>query len=139
MDILSIYEALLARARDLFGDIVSEGWILWLVSGEPAKLRLEVVEGSIVDIHLSRTGKYSYHWERRFIDGSIYRHDNAPHKSWQHVQTFPKHFHNGSQEAVQESYISDDPLLAMDQFLKFVRVKLAEGVSGGEMSEKVDE
>jgi len=138
MDILSIYDALLARTEGQFSDIVIRGQVLWLAGGEPAKLRLEIVDGSLIDIYLSITGKYSYHWERRLIDGTIYRHDNAPHKSWQHVQTFPKHFHNGSQGVVQESYISDDPLLAVDQFLGFVRVKLAEGVSGGEMSEKVE-
>ncbi|MGH8055623.1 MAG: toxin-antitoxin system TumE family protein, partial [Candidatus Entotheonellia bacterium] len=33
---------------------------------------------------------YSFHWERRAIDGRIYRHDNAPHKRWQSVATFPR-------------------------------------------------
>jgi hypothetical protein len=132
MDILSIYDALLARAEEQFSDIVVRGWILWLASGEPAKLRLEIVDGSLIDIYLSITGKYSYHWERRLIDGTIYRHDNAPHQSWHHVQTFPKHFHDGSQETVTESDLSDDPILALDQFLEFARNKLTEKVGGGE-------
>jgi hypothetical protein len=38
---------------------------------------------------LKLLGRYSYHWERRAIDGSIYRHDNTPHKRWQTIGTFP--------------------------------------------------
>ena len=76
-----------------FPDIVSEARVLRLDSGEPLKLRLEIIDGSVVDIFYSVTGKYSYHWERSLIDGSIYRHDNAPHKRWQRIKTFPKHFH----------------------------------------------
>jgi hypothetical protein len=37
-------------------------------------------------------------WERRHIDGTIYRHDNMPHAQWQGVSSFPKHFHVGDQE-----------------------------------------
>ncbi|MEA1907428.1 MAG: DUF6516 family protein, partial [Euryarchaeota archaeon] len=40
------------------------------------------------------SGRYSYHWNRFEIDGMIYRYDNAPHKVWSHVTTFPHHFHN---------------------------------------------
>lgn len=71
MDILSIYDALLAWAAEQFSDVVIMGRILWLASGEPAKLRLAIVDGSLIDIYLSITGKYSYHWERRLIDGTI--------------------------------------------------------------------
>ena len=78
-------------------------------SGEPLKLRIEIIDGSIVDIFYSVTGKYSYHWERSLIDGSIYRHDNAPHQRWQSIKTFPKHVHHGSEDAGEESYLSDDP------------------------------
>jgi hypothetical protein len=126
MNILQVYEAQRARAKEQFSDIVSEAEILHVASGEPLKLRLEIVDGSIVDIYLSVTGKYSYHWERRLINGTLYRHDNAPHKSWENVHTFPKHFHEGSQETVRESRISEEPLLALEQFLEFVRAKLAE-------------
>jgi len=43
------------------------------------------------------------------VDGTIYRHDNAPHKGWKNVKTFPKHFHNGSEDNVTESTISEKP------------------------------
>lgn len=127
MAILNIYEEQSRRARERSHDIVSEARILRLASGEPWKLRLEIVDGSVLDVYVSVTGKYSYHWERRLVDGSVYRHDNAPHKNWRKVRTFPKHFHAGSEEAVEESHISDDPLLALEQVLEFVRAKLAKG------------
>jgi hypothetical protein len=130
MNIWQVYELQAKRAREQFSDVVSEAQILFLASSAPLKLRLEIVDGSIVDIYLSVTGKYSYHWERRLVDGSIYRHDNAPHSNWKSVRTFPKHFHHGSEEAVEESAISDDPMLALDQFLEFVRIKLASTLQG---------
>ena len=115
----------------MFPNIVSEAHVLRLDSGEPLKLRLEIIDGSIVDIFYSVTGKYSYHWERTLIDGSIYRHDNAPHKRWQGIKTFPKHFHHGSEHASEESYLSDDPLAALEEFLTFVRGKLADTPTQG--------
>lgn len=59
------------------------------------KLRVNIVDGSIVDIWFSKKfyGRFSYHWERRHIDGRIYRHDNFPDPRWREVSTFPKHFH----------------------------------------------
>lgn len=131
MDIWTVYEAQARLARERFADIVAETEVLFLASGVPLKLRLEIVDGSIVDVYLSVTGRYSYHWERRLLDGSVYRHDNAPHKNWQHVQTFPKHFHNGAEETVGESHIGDDPLLALEQVLTFVRAKLTQGEEEG--------
>ena len=80
MDIWNVYEAQARLARERFGDIVAETRILYLASAVPLKLWLEIVDGSVVDSYLSVTGRYSYHWERRLIDGSVYRHDNAPHK-----------------------------------------------------------
>jgi hypothetical protein len=106
MDISKLYEDQRARAMAKFPDIVSEAHVLRFDSGEPLKLRIDIIDGSIVDIFYSVTGKYSYHWERSLIDGSIYRHDNAPHKRWQSIKTFPKHFHHGSEDAGEESYLS---------------------------------
>jgi hypothetical protein len=125
MDISQLYEDQRARAMAKFADIVSEAHVLRFDSGEPLKLRIDIIDGSIVDIFYSVTGKYSYHWERSLIDGSIYRHDNAPHKRWQSIKTFPKHFHHGSEDAGEESYLSDDPRMALEEFLAFIRGKLA--------------
>ena len=126
MVIWQIYQRQLEAASQEFGDIVSEAKILYTESKEPLKLRLNIVDGSIVDIFYSTGGKYSYHWERRIVNGSIYRHDNAPHRRWQGVKTFPKHFHNGSEEQVIESSISDAPEEALHQFLGFIGDKLRE-------------
>lgn len=125
MDISKLYEDQRARAMTTFPDIVSEARMIRLDSGEPLKLRIEIIDGSIGDIFYSVTGKYSYHWERSLIDGSIYGHDNAPHKRWHSIKTFPKHFHHGSEDAGEESYLSDDPRMALEEFLAFIRGKLA--------------
>lgn len=46
------------------------------------KLRLYLKDGGFIDVWFSNKirGRYAYHWERRHIDGKIYRHDNIPHK-----------------------------------------------------------
>jgi len=103
--------------------IVSSELIL-LPSDESGKLRLAVIDGSLIDIWLSVTGRYSYHWERRVTKGDLYRHDNAPHARWRHLATFPKHFHEGTNDTAVESRISDDPETAIREFLTFVRHKL---------------
>lgn len=91
------------------------------------KLRVFVKDGSIIDVWFSLkiSGRFSYHWERRHIDGTMYRHDNFPDTNWQRVSTFPKHFHNGSQDAVEESRINNDPVSGVRQFMEFVRFRLS--------------
>jgi len=121
-----MYEEQRAQAIATFPDIVSDARVLRLDSGEPLKLRLEIIDGSVLDIFYSVAGKYSYHWERTLIDGSIYRHDHAPHKRWQGIRTFPKHLHHGSEDAGEKSHLSDDPRMALEEFLAFVRGKLAD-------------
>ena len=68
-----------------FSDIVVEA-----VRPDVNELRIMLSDGSFVDVwySLKLSGRYSYHWERRAIDGTIYRHDNAPHKRWQVVESF---------------------------------------------------
>lgn len=90
------------------------------------ELRIFLVDGSFVDVwySLKLHERYSYHWERRALDGAIYRHDNAPHRKWQSISTFPKHFHDGSEGNVIESHISEKPEAALRDFLGFVRSKL---------------
>ena len=69
------------RLRDIaeieFADIVVEAFIPDL-----NELRIILADGSFVDVwfSLKLQGRYSFHWERRAIDGTIYRHDNAPHR-----------------------------------------------------------
>lgn len=69
----------------------------------------------IVDIEYNDITRDSniYHWERRHINGKIYRHDNFPDPRWRGVSTYPKHFHNGSQNNTEESRINDFPKILL--------------------------
>jgi hypothetical protein len=125
MPILTTYRALRTIALNEFADVVVNARIVSLPMGDPLKLRLDIVDDSLLDVFISISGRYSYHWERRLTPrGDLYRHDNAPHSKWRRIATFPKHLHNGSESKVVESYISDDPEDAMREFLTFVRHKL---------------
>ena len=88
-----------------FWDIVEDA-----VVSDINKLRIYLFDGSFVDIWYSLVlkGRYSYHWERNHLDGTIYRHDNAPHEKWKNIKTYPKHFHNGTEENVIESHIKEN-------------------------------
>jgi hypothetical protein len=101
-----------------FVDIVVEA-----VIPDINELRIILTDGSFVDVwfSLKLQGRYSFHWERRALDGKIYRHDNAPHNRWESVATFPRHFHDGSETNVSASYLSEVPEQALREFLAFVR------------------
>ena len=111
-------ESLREIAKLEFSDIVVDV----LVPGIN-ELRIFLIDGSFIDVwySLKLVDRFSFHWERRALDGTIYRHDNAPHRRWQSVNTFPKHFHSGSELSVVESRISDIPEQALRQFLAFAR------------------
>lgn len=119
--ISELYNKLLKIATTEFINVVEDGEIFCSESNEPLKLRLYLYDNSFIDIyHSVKSSKYSYHWERRLTVDKIFRHDNAPHQKWKYVETYPKHFHNGSEETVLPSYISDNPELAIKEFLSFV-------------------
>lgn len=125
MSIWLIYKTLQTNALQGFGDIVVSATILTLPTGDPLKLRLDISDSSLLDVYLSVSGRYSYHWERRLTpSGDLYRHDNAPHAKWSYVETFPKHFHDRSETNVVASTISDIPDEALHEFLTFVKYKL---------------
>ena len=127
MPIWTVYRALQQIAQREFADIVLDAQVLTLPTGDAHKLRLDILDGSLLDVFISTSGRYSYHWERRLTPaGDLYRHDNAPHKKWRNVTTFPRHFHNGSEDLVVASHISDNPHQAVREFLTFVRRKLVE-------------
>ena len=92
-------------------------------------LRIVLTDGNFIEVwfSLQLAGRYSYHWERRAIDGTIFRHDNAPHKRWLHVKTYPRHFHSGSEQVVEENRLSTNPEIALREFLRFARVRLRNG------------
>lgn len=69
MDTSEVYKRQLEVAKRDFPDVVEQGEILLSESGVPLKLRLSIVDGSVVDCFWSSSGKYSYHWDRRAIMG----------------------------------------------------------------------
>ncbi|MCK4326395.1 hypothetical protein KAU86_02655 [bacterium] len=116
---LPIYEKIRRIAEIEFSDIVEDTVFV------QDTFRVLFSDRSYLDIWFSwkRRERYSYHWERRHIDGKIYRHDNIPHGKWKHVTTFPKHFHNGSEspEDVKVSKISEDAEEALREILVWAR------------------
>jgi hypothetical protein len=92
-----------------------------------AKLRLVPSDSSYVDVWLSRKleGRFGFHWERRHIDGRIFRYDNFPNTNWQDVSTYPYHFHNGSQDTVVASPFGQEILQGFREFMAFAESKLS--------------
>lgn len=68
-----------------------------------------------------KTATIPYHWEQAGRRDFVYRHDNAPHKSWMSVSTFPKHCHEETEWNVKESHLPDDPEEALREFPSQVR------------------
>ena len=91
------------------------------------EIRIVLKDESFIDIwfSLKLKGRYNYHWERKLIDGLIFRHDNAPHLRWKDIATFPKHFHDGSEDIVVSSHISDSPESGLREFLSFALNRIA--------------
>lgn len=114
------YERLAEMAITDFSDIVQGTKIV------EGKLRLLITDGSYIDVWLSekREGVYAYHWERQAVDGTIFRHNNLPDRDAKKLKTFPKHFHEGCEEIIKESELSDLPEKALKSFLHFAREKL---------------
>ncbi|MGQ9570293.1 MAG: toxin-antitoxin system TumE family protein [Thermodesulfovibrionales bacterium] len=112
-----IYSYLKEIALSDFADIV-EGTVV--IEG---KLRILLKDESFVDVWLSvkKKGVYAYHWERKNIDGTIYRYNNLPDKEAKKLQTYPKHFHNKTEENVVESDLSNNPEEAIRVVLEFAR------------------
>jgi hypothetical protein len=117
MSISATYETMRQIALTEFGEVVFAAEIMRLPTSDPRKLRLTLLDNSIIDIFFSISGRYAYHWDRRSAGRTeIYRHDNAPHAAWQDVATFPQHFHNGEEKNVVASYISKEPTEAIREF-----------------------
>lgn len=114
---MKIYEDLKRIAEIEFAELVDFAELL------DYKLRIYFKDRSFADIWFSRKikGRFSYHWEK---GDKTFRHDNMPHPQWEKVATFPKHFHNGDQEKVEESRLSDDPPKALREFLEFIKMKI---------------
>ena len=75
-DVDKLYLRLARLAEREFADVVEQ------VEVREDRLRLHIVDGSFIDVWFSRRipCKYAFHWERRHIDGTVYRWDNAAHR-----------------------------------------------------------
>jgi len=100
-----------------FADIVRDTLII------DHKLRIFLVDGSFMDVNLSQRlpDKFGYHWERMDMAKTIFRYDNFPDKDWNHVSTYPYHFHDGSQNHVKASPFPLSVIEGFRAFLAFVR------------------
>jgi hypothetical protein len=98
---VSSLEALQRIAEVEFATIVAQTDLLGV------KLRILLTDTSYVDVWASRKlqGRFGMHWERRHLDGHIYRYDNFPDADWAAVSTFPFHFHNGDQEKLSQLHL----------------------------------
>lgn len=112
------YSRLKEIALTKFSSIVADVDIIRGPLNVAKSLRIFFIDNSFLEVWISGK-KYSYHWERRAINGKIYRHDNAPHH--RNITTFPKHFHFEREDGLEDSKISDDPELAIVEFLGFIR------------------
>ncbi|MBW2333339.1 MAG: hypothetical protein JRF08_07935 [Deltaproteobacteria bacterium] len=117
------YKQIEIMAHSEFSDIVATSQIVHKRTAGSAKLRLFFKDQTYMDIWLSESGKFSYHWEHRAKRGLIHRHDNAPDHP--EISTFPKHFHNGDEKSVRPSHLNDEPLNAIREFLEFVKTFIA--------------
>ena len=59
MDIFETYRRQRAIALNEFSDVVISAAILTLPTGDPHKLRLTIVDGSLLDVFLSVSGRYA--------------------------------------------------------------------------------
>lgn len=91
-----------------------------------AKLRVLLIDNSYIDVWASRKllDRFGFHWERRHIDGRIYRYDNFPDTEWSSVATFPFHFHNGDQTQVIAAPFAVDLEQGFREFMQFVQRSL---------------
>jgi hypothetical protein len=121
---IKLYDNLKTIAEVDYKDIVTSTKILGKRTIGSAKLRIFFKDQTYLDIWLSPSGKYSYHWEQRAQRGTIYRHDNAP--DFPHIKTHPQHLHDGDEKNIQPSYIDTNPTIAIKQVLTIIKQKLEE-------------
>ncbi|MGO9387562.1 MAG: DUF6516 family protein [Methanobacterium sp.] len=116
-----LYLKLSFIAEEEFSDIVSSTKFIGTKASLPNKLRILFFDESFLDVWLSNDGDYSYHWEHRGQNGLLHRWDNAPDHP--ELNTFPAHFHDGSNKNVKESNLNQEAEKAIRYVLDFIRDK----------------
>jgi hypothetical protein len=91
------------------------------------KTHLFLNDSSYIDLWLSRRlqERFGFHWERRHLDGTMYRYDNFPNTAWRDVATYPRHFDRRSQDTVMIPPFGADLLGGFRDFMAFVETTLA--------------
>lgn len=91
------------------------------------KRRIFIRDGSFVDVWISSKllGRFGFHWERRDLDGTLFRYDNLPDPNWRSVEMFPFHFHYGTHDRVVPSPFPPDIANGFRAFMAFVSGRLA--------------
>ncbi|MBI5701144.1 hypothetical protein HZC34_04765 [Candidatus Saganbacteria bacterium] len=120
---LELYNRLKKIAETEYKEIIDHAEFIHKRTIGSAKLRIFIKNHSFLDIWLSESGKYSYHWEDRAQTGKIYRYDNAP--DFPKIKTFPKHIHYGDEKTIKQSSLSDNPQEAIREILKFIKDNIA--------------
>ena len=92
-------------AQEEFSDIVKD------VEIHDDRIRLTLLDASILDVRYPKEDKYSFHWQKI---SKIYRIDTAPHHM--DIKTFPRHIHSGSEENIIADNITDFDNLPEDNF-----------------------
>lgn len=116
----SLIEKLKELAISLYPEIVIDTEIIY------GKLRIYIIDGSFIDIWISRRllGRYAIHWERRHIDGTIYRWDNTPHEVHKNISTFPHHFHEKVDHNVKPFHYPRSMEETIIRILEYVKRKI---------------
>jgi hypothetical protein len=120
--VLELYNTLKTIAETEYKNIVVKTTFIHKRTIGSTKLRIFLKDGSFLDVWISETGKYSYHWEASAQKGLIYRHDNAP--DFPKVSTHPKHLHAGDEKTIKPSDISDNPKIAIKEVLAQIKDQL---------------
>lgn len=117
---LKIIKRLAEIAKEEFKDIVTDTEILHAV-----RLRLELVDGSTVDILYPMREKYSFHWRQ---EDKVFRINTAPHHP--QIASFPRRMHYENEERIIEDAItssSASPEENLRRVLKWIRENLKKG------------
>jgi len=116
-------EKISSIAQEQFLDIIEE-----MLYPTENKLRIILIDKSFIDIFISEKlkGVFSFHWERRHRDDTIYRYDNYPDSNWEKIKTFPYHFHKQKENIVIESPFSKHLPESFIDFMEFSRKTIKE-------------
>jgi hypothetical protein len=120
--LLSTYRRLERIARREFSELIKSAELPGKRSMGSFKLRLWLRDESFIDIWLSPSRKYAYHWERRRQTGQIFRFDNAPDHP--QLPTHPHHFHDGDDKTVRPSHFPKRPADQLRFVLRFAGKKI---------------